>query len=273
MVKTDVQPTLTNSFGAVERWDGNFGAGPLNALEMTKRGIEVAKKNGIACIALKNSNHWMRPGYFGWYAANEGFILICWTNTIPNLPPWGAKEARTGNNPFVIAVPRKKGNIVLDVAVSQFSYGKMYNLRRKGKKLPLPGGFDKDGNMTDDPGKIIESERPFPIGYWKGAGLSLMFDITASLLSGGRTTKDLSEVEGEMGPSQIFIVINPEIFSDADENENKIDEILSYFKSAEKINEETEIFYPGERVLKNKIRNMEEGIELDEELINKVREV
>ena len=272
-VKVNARPTKINSFGTFERWNGNYGAGPLNALQMTERGIQIAKQYGIGCIALQNSNHWMRAGYFGWFAADKGYILICWTNTIPNLPPWGAKEAKTGNNPMVIGIPRKEGNIVLDMAMSQFSYGTMLNFEREGKMLPLPGGFNDEGNFTEDPSEIIHSQRPLPIGYWKGASLSLVLDILAALLSGGRATKDLSESEGEKGPSQIFIVINPTLFSDESENDNLISEILSYFKSAETIDEKTKLFYPGEKVLENKKNNFKNGIDINEKILTKVREL
>jgi len=272
-VKVDKSPTKINSFGAFEKWNGNYGAGPLNALQMTNRGIELAKQYGIGCVALQNSNHWMRPGYFGWHAADKGFILICWTNTIPNLPPWGAKDATTGNNPLVIGIPKKGGNIVIDMAMSQFSYGTMLNFDREGKKLPFPGGFDSEGKLTDNPGEIISSQRPLPIGYWKGASLSLTLDILASLLSGGRATKDLSVSEGEMGPSQIFIVINPTLFSNESANDNLINEILSYFKSAETIDENTKIYYPGEIALNKKKKNIKEGIDLDDKIFQRVNEL
>lgn len=272
-VKVNVNPAKINSFGAFERWNGNYGAGPLNALKMTERGIELAKQYGIGCIALQNSNHWMRPGYFGWLAADKGFILICWTNTIPNLPPWGAKEATSGNNPIVIGIPRKEGNVVLDMAMSQFSYGSMLNFDREGKTLPFPGGFDNEGKLTQDPGEIINSQRPLPIGYWKGASLSLVLDILAALLSGGRATKDLSELEGEMGPSQTFIVINPNLFSDESQNNNKVNEILSYFKSAETIDKKTKLYYPGEIVLDNKKKNVKNGIDIDDKILMRIREL
>ena len=272
-VKVDKSPTKINSFGAFEKWNGNYGAGPLNALQMTNRGIELAKQYGIGCVALQNSNHWMRPGYFGWHAADKGFILICWTNTIPNLPPWGAKDATTGNNPLVIGIPKKGGNVVIDMAMSQFSYGTMLNFDREGKKLPFPGGFDSEGKLTDNPGEIISSQRSLPIGYWKGASLSLTLDILASLLSGGRATKDLSVSEGEMGPSQIFIVINPTLFSNESANDNLINEILSYFKSAETIDENTKIYYPGEIALNKKKKNIKEGIDLDDKIFQRVNEL
>ena len=54
---------------------------------------------------------------------------------------WGAKDPRLGNNPFVIAVPFNEEAIVLDFAMTQFSYGKMESYMTEGKQLPFPGGF------------------------------------------------------------------------------------------------------------------------------------
>ena len=73
------------------------------------RAIALARAHGIGCVALANTNHWMRGGSYGWQAADAGVIGICWTNTLANLPPWGAADPRIGNNPLVIAVPRAAG--------------------------------------------------------------------------------------------------------------------------------------------------------------------
>lgn len=79
----------------------------------------------------------MRGGTYGWQAADAGVIGICWTNTRPNLPPWGASDPRIGNNPLVIAVPRASGHVVLDMAMSQFSYGALSSYRMRGELLPV----------------------------------------------------------------------------------------------------------------------------------------
>ena len=84
--------------------------------------MEIASVQGMGCVAIANTNHWMRGGSYGWQAADAGVIGICWTNTLANLPPWGAAEPRVGNNPLVVAVPRADGPVVLDMAMSQFSF-------------------------------------------------------------------------------------------------------------------------------------------------------
>ena len=41
----------------------------------------------------------MRGGSYGWQAADAGVIGICWTNTLANVPPWGAGEPRDRQQP------------------------------------------------------------------------------------------------------------------------------------------------------------------------------
>lgn len=98
--------------------------------QMTNRAIELSDKYGIGCIALKNTNHWMRAGYYGWMATEKGYIFIYWTNTIPNLPLWNSTERQTGNNPIIFAVPKKEGPVVLDMALSLYSYCKLSHLHQ-----------------------------------------------------------------------------------------------------------------------------------------------
>ena len=216
------------SFGAYEQWDGHLALGMVSAKIAMDRAIEIAKQYGIGLVAIRNTNHWMRGGYYGWQAADQGMIGICWTNTQPNMPAWGAKDRRIGNNPFVMAVPRKNGeHIVLDSAMSQFSYGKIEMTKFEGKQLPVPGGFDEEGNMTTDPGAIEKTWRVLPVGYWKGSGMSILLDLVAAVLSGGNTVTDIGKMTSdEYGLSQVLIAIDPERFNAPGFTEGAINRVI-----------------------------------------------
>ncbi len=159
-------------------------------IALTKQWRSLQK---MVSVWLKNTNHWLRAGSYGWIAVDNGFILIAWTNTIPIIPPYGSSENLIGNNPLVIAVPRKKGHLVLDMAVSQYSYGTIASYVRQGKELPEFGGYDEEGNLTKDAAEIRNGGKNMPIGFWKGSGLSIVLDIVAAILSGGKTTYDLGK--------------------------------------------------------------------------------
>ena len=267
LVLPNAEPTKDTAFGSLEQWNGNLGPGILNARFCMDRAIELAKANGIGCIALKNTNHWMRAGAYGWQAAEAGLIGICFTNTIANLPPWGGIDPRLGNNPLVIAIPRKSGHVVLDMAISQYSVGKLNQYKNNNEELPLPGGYDTDGNLSTNATDILESKRLLPVGFWKGSGLSLVLDLLATVLSQGKSTAKITESESESGVSQVFICIKPE---DNSYTQQAIEEIIAYTKTSRPEHEGSTISYPGENTLRTREKSLKEGVLVDERIWAKV---
>lgn len=262
-IQVEAEPEKVAALGAWEQWDGHLGPGPLNAFTCTERALTLAREHGLGCVALRNTNHWMRGGTYGWHAAEAGFVFLAWTNTLPNMPPWGARETRIGNNPLVLAVPQSAGPVVLDMAMSQFSYGRLETARRRQEQLPLAGGFDLDGNLTRDPEAIITSRRPLPIGYWKGSSLSLLLDLMAALLSGGQTTCQIGQQVAEFNISQVFIAFDLNQAASATLADQVVHEVLADLHSAAPAVPGDEILYPGERVLKTRRENRTKGIPVD----------
>jgi 3-dehydro-L-gulonate 2-dehydrogenase len=259
-VRAENKAQLRHSAGGIEQWDGMLGPGPVNAFACTDRAIELAEKYGIGCVALANTNHWMRGGTYGWRAAKKGCVFIGWSNTIANMPPWGAKEAKLGNNPLVIAVPHDNEAIVLDMAMSQYSYGALEVSKHNKKKLPVAGGFDSSGELSFDPEEIIQSRRPLPIGYWKGSGLSLLLDVLATILSAGLSTSKISELKAEHAVSQVFIAIDVKKLHNYESIKVSIDQILEDYHQATPDENGRPVRYPGEQSLRIRKDNLAHGI-------------
>ena len=269
------EPTLELNLGSMETYNGNLGPGILNALFAMNRAIEIAAQSGFGLVSLNNTTHWMRGGAYGWQAAEKGFIGICWTNTESCMPAWGAKSCGIGNNPFIMAVPRKEGHVVLDMAMSQYSYGKLQTTRLKEQKLPYPGGFDQEGKLTDNPGEIEETRRILPMGFWKGSGFAVMLDLISALLSGGLTTAGIDKAgKGSCGSCcQIFIAIDPLKINTQEFIDKALQETIEQLKSSVPADENGEIFYPGEQSLKTRHENMELGIPVDDGIWANVKEL
>jgi len=265
IVNIDVEPKKISSFGNIEQWNGNLGPGILNAIKCMNRAMEIAENGGIGCVTLANTNHWMRGGTYGWFAAEHGFIGICWTNTEPNMVAWGAKDPVLGNNPLIIAIPRHEGHIVLDMAMSQFSFGKMESYAMEEKRLPFPGGWDDQGKLTTDPNTLISNGKALPIGYWKGSALSLILDVLAAILSSGDSTYRIGAKSEEYGLSQVFIAISIK-WLDNETIENIIEEIIQYAHSSEPIQKGENVFYPGEKTLKIKAENLKFGVPVNNDI-------
>jgi len=228
--------------------------------------MQLAAENGMGCVALANTNHWMRGGTYAWRAAKKGFVFIGWTNCIPGMPPWTSSQPKLGNNPFVIGVPFKNEAIVLDMAMTQFSYGAMDAAKRDKKQLPVYGGYNKSGELTKNPEEILDAKRPVPIGYWKGAGMAMLLDIIATILTAGNSTSDLAKKGYEVGVSQVYITIDIKKLSNYGVMNEVVQSIIEDYKNTKDAN----VSYPGERVLNARRENVSKGIPVNKNLWDEV---
>ena len=248
----DAQPKRITSLGAIEQWDAQRSIGNLTAKKMMDRAIELAADHGIGLVALRNANHWMRGGSYGWQAAEKGYIGICWTNSIAVMPPWGAKECRIGTNPLIVAIPSTPITMV-DMSMSMFSYGMLEVNRLAGRQLPVDGGFDDEGNLTKEPGVIEKNRRILPMGYWKGSGMSIVLDIIATLLSDGASVAEVDKLID--GPTR----------------DAKLQRIMDYVTSAERADENQAIRLPGHEFTTLLAENRRNGITVDDSVWAKIQ--
>ena len=265
------QAERVSGLGGLEVWDAHFGVGPLIAQQMAERAIELARTHGIACVALRNNSHWLRAGRYGLMMADAGMMGLCMTNTCMNLVAYGAKEPSTGNNPITIAIPRRAGSLVMDMAVSQYAFGKLEIMAQEGGMLDTPCGYDTDGNLTNDPQKIVESGLMTPMALWKGSALSIMIDLMVSMLSLGRTSLTIgTPADGEKGMSQMFVCMNPAAVIDMDKAEAQMEKTIAFLNSLEPKDGVHGVHAPGENLEKTRARNRECGIPVTEDTWQKI---
>ena len=258
------EPSKVLALGAIEQWDAHRAIGNVTAKRMMNRAMTLANEHGIGLVALRNANHWMRGGGYGYQAAEKGYIGICWSNSIAVMPPWGAKECRIGTNPFIVAVPTEPVTMV-DMSMSMFSYGMLEVNRLAGRQLPVDGGFDDDGKLTRDPATVEKNRRILPMGYWKGSGMSIVLDMIATLLSNGESVASVTEdMDDEYGVSQIFIAIEVDRLIPSGTRAEKLKRICNYVLSAERSDPNIAIRLPGHEFASIKLENEAKGIPVDE---------
>lgn len=274
-VNVSGEPELVGAKGAVENYDGHLGIGITNALFCADRAVALAKEHGIGCVALRNTTHWMRGGTYAWRMAEAGFMGINWINTESCMPLWGSDEQSVGNNPFCVAIPREDGPIVLDMAMSQYAYGKLGVYRLAGESLPYPGGFDENGNLTTDPAKIEETRRVLPIGYWKGSGMAIALDLAAALMANGMSGSDMDAYgKGSCGGCcQIFIAYDPYLFGSRQEIQDMLNRRVHAADTAHPVKEGSRVVCPGERTLANRARSVSEGVSVNETVWEEVKKL
>ncbi|EKK0877430.1 malate/lactate/ureidoglycolate dehydrogenase [Escherichia coli] len=121
--------------GAAVTLDGDRAFGQVAAHEAMALGIEKAHQHGIAAVALHNSHHIGRIGYWAEQCAAAGFVSIHFVSVvgIPMVAPFHGRDSRFGTNPFCVVFPRKDNfPLLLDYATSAIAFGKTRVAWHKG---------------------------------------------------------------------------------------------------------------------------------------------
>ena len=179
-IDTKVQPRLVHDRGASFVLDCGHGFGPVAVMQAAALAVERAKQAGICFGLIRETTHTGAIGRYAQWIAERGCAAVL-IGAGPALMAYhGARVASMGTSPIAIAVPGGSGPIVLDMATSTISNGKILQARATGTPLPPNTVLSAEGEPTTDPSK---AEILLPLGGPKGAGLALMFELLASVLA------------------------------------------------------------------------------------------
>ena len=116
--------------------DGRFGFGQVMGEESMKLGIEKARRQGVAVVALRNSGHLGRIGDWAEMAAAAGLVSLHFVNTSGGgilVAPFGGTQRRLSANPIAAGVPVKGGPpIIVDISTCTIAEGKIKVAFNKG---------------------------------------------------------------------------------------------------------------------------------------------
>ena len=219
--------------------------------------VEREFHDPMSLIAVKNASHIGFLGYYTGKLAKRGYVGIMFGNAEPAVVLPGTARKLLSTTPLSIGIPP---DIVLDMALSVTSRGKIIEAKRRGEKIPLGWAVDEEGKPTDDPEKALNGGI-LPLGENKGFYLMLVLESLVSFLTGsalGPDVKGVLNTENPPNKGEILIVINPSFFA-------------SYEEEIEKMKKE--IVYPGQHGNKIREERLREGIPIDDALIKTLQEM
>jgi LDH2 family malate/lactate/ureidoglycolate dehydrogenase len=226
--------------------DGDGGCGVAASFQAIRWCVERAAERGIATAGIQRSGHFIAAAPFPTWAAKQGFIAMAAANVVPLMPAPGGRSKSLGTNPFCFAAPTGLEHpLVFDMATSAIAGFKVRIMAQQGKSVEEGLVYNAEGRPTTDPGDLDRGGSLAPIGGYKGFGLALMVDVLAGVLTGAQFGQNAGVVNGKEG--HFFLALDPEIFMPRDEFTSRMDELLTWVKSGEKIEGVEEIVYPGER--------------------------
>ena len=165
--------------------DANHGFGQVAGIRGMSICIDKASKYGVGIVGIRNSNNFGTAGFLAEMAIEKSMIGIVLGNSSPAVAPYGGETPIFGTNPLCFAFPSRSGfpPIVLDMATTVVSRGRIRLAAKKGEKIPFGWAVNVYGEPTDCPFEALKGSL-VPIGGYKGFGLSLAVDVLAGLVTG-----------------------------------------------------------------------------------------
>ena len=220
----NVTPSITTAMDAPATAvvDGDNAMGHLVVEYATKLAIGKASEAGCAWVGARGSNHAGAAAVYVAMAAEANMIALYGTNGSANhMAPWGSADLLLGTNPIAAAIPSADGApIVMDIATTVSSFGKVRTAAQRGEDIPADWMIDREGHPITDSSRIHEGVLN-PIGGHKGYALSLIIGILAATLSGAQMGVDVEGMGDDeyqrtaVNNGHFIIVVDPARFGDA----------------------------------------------------------
>ena len=282
-VSATARPILVSDGPTAATIDGQRAMGQVVSKLGMETAIERARTNGIAAVAVRNSNHFGAGAYWAMLALPENMIGIAMTNGAVAMAPTGGMTPLLGNNPIAVASPAgRELPIVLDMALTTVARGwiKLASLRDQ----PLPDGWalDKQGRPTNDPLAALDGSL-LPVGGYKGYGLSVIVELLTAVLSGAALGPSLENMGftagsgadvvrtpaheiGGTGTGHFFAAIDIQRFMPLNHYTARVDALVQTMKLTELIEGVAGIMLPGEREFLTERQRRADGIAITSEL-------
>ena len=269
--------------------DGDAGLGLVVAPFAMQLAIEKAQQYGSGWVAIRNSNHFGIAGYHALMAVEQDMIGYALTNASPLVVPTFSNERMLGTNPICYGFPAGKyPPVIIDMATSAAANGKLEIAQRSGKTVPEGWIQAKDGSYTTDPFALKSGGGLLPLGSdrehgsHKGFGLAAAVDILSGVLSGANYGPWVPPFVAFLEPSTDPVgtgighfvgAMRIDGFRPAQDFKDHMDNWISRFKSAGRVNEEQGVIIPGEPEFEAEIDRRANGIPLVDAVVDDLNEV
>jgi LDH2 family malate/lactate/ureidoglycolate dehydrogenase len=264
--------------------DAGNGLGMVAAHHAMQQAIERAAQYGSAAVAVRNSNHFGIAGYYAMMSLPHDMIGLAMCNASPNVTPFGGARAMLGTNPIAWAIPcGAEPAIVMDMATSGISYGKIELALRTGAAIPLGWALGEDGLPTTDAREASRARRILPLGGltegagYKGYALSTVVEALCHALAGASMSLNIMAVQGRRRqPSNIghfFAAYRVDGFRDLDDFKQEMDQLVRTLRSCPPQPGVAAVLLPGEKEHRAAEQRRREGIPLHSQIVGLLRAV
>lgn len=258
--------------------DGDNGLGQVVVTRAVELCIQKAKTSGMAWVGICNSNHAGAGGVYAAMALPHDLIAMYMAiGNANHMPPWGGVDLLLSTNPIAFAIPTgKEPPIVLDMATTNASYGKVKVAAQKGETLPQGWMVDKNGQPLTDPQRIMDGFL-LPIGEHKGYGLNFVIGALAGVLNTAAFGSAVIDFNKDFftptNSGQLIFTMRPDLFRDLDAFKNEMDMRIREIRESRPMKGAEPIRLPGEMALARQQNMMSGGVPVAHPVLLQLREI
>ena len=270
---------IVTDSGSMLVYDGERGWGQIVARNATLLGIERARRDGVAVVALRNAHHIGRIGTYGEMCAAAGLLSLHFVNITdqrPAVAPWRGRDGRFGTNPLCIALPGPEPArpIIADMATSRIAMGKVRVARNKGEQIAADTLLDADGNPTTEPHVMYRRPRGSLItfGEHKGYALAFICEMLAGAVTGSGTMRPERQRDDSVTNGMLSIVIDPSRLVDQKWMLEEIGAMAAYITTSPPRRPDEPVLIPGDPERANRERRLKDGVPIDDETWREIAE-
>jgi LDH2 family malate/lactate/ureidoglycolate dehydrogenase len=244
--------------------DGQNGFGFVVGTRAMGEAIAIARDYGIGIVAARRSTHFGMAASYVLQALDAGLIALVFSNASPAMPPWGARAALLGTNPFAAGAPAgEHPPFLLDMSPAVAARGKIRRAERRGERIPVGYALDAEGRSTTDPSAALGGV-VLPIGSYKGSGLSMLMDIFGGVISGANFGGDVGDqykaYDRPQDVGHFFLAMKPDLFVARDEYRSRMDTLIERVHAAPPAEGFSQVLVPGEPELRHEAARRRGGI-------------
>lgn len=268
-IDVKAQPELIVDRAATFVIDGHHGLGPVAGLQAAALAVARAKQAGVCYGLIRETTHTGAVGRYAQWIAERGCAAIILAAGQTLMAYHGARVASLGTSPIAMAVPSSKGPIVLDMATSTISNGKILQARATSEPLPVGTVLTAAGEATTDP---RAAEILLPMGGAKGSGLSFMIEMLASVLGAAPIQARVlgPEKRKRHTSNMALIAIDVAAFRPSGEFVSDADMLATLIKALPRQAGFDEILLPGERSGRTEAQRRKSGIPIPGKLWDEI---
>ncbi|MGE3703076.1 MAG: Ldh family oxidoreductase [Hyphomicrobiaceae bacterium] len=241
--------------------------GYVTSLMGMDKAIELAEKEGVGIVGVRNSWYSGLLAYYVERAAHRGLVGFHAANSTARVAPHGGADAIFGTNPMAWGFPADGEPLVVDFSSAKIAWGDVLYHHKRGKTLEEGVAVDPDGNPTVDPLQALAGAI-LPWGGARGLGVATIVQALGILAGSPPVMRETG------GWGYFFLAFNPDLLMPRYEFKRRVAELRLTVESSRPMVGGEEVRMPGSGSRRRLKETLARGyITIDDEIVEAIRNV